>query len=140
MGKEYVLNTYRKLRKRCVPNVIYTSPMYRCIQTAKMLKKLLARDGYQVKIKKNKSLNRYFSKRERAHRPKTRDGRVDVGENWDEFRARVRAFAEKQKFHKNIWMVTHYLVIREFSQLYGFEIPSEHMPAMWHVKVVVDSS
>lgn len=133
-GRLYTFKMYKKLLKRSIPDVIYTSPMYRSLQTALILKKLLQEDGYEVKILIVPALNRFFSDSERRANPKTRDSKVDVTEDWSAFQRRVKRFARKQTYSKNIWMVTHYLVIRCFSKVHKFSTP-EKMPALWNIIV-----
>lgn len=134
-GVDLVGKMYRRLIKKCVPREIYYSPMRRSKQTAKLFEKLLKRDGHRVTMIESVGLSRYFPDRERRREPVVESPNVDVTEGHEEFKKRVRDFAATfDRLEGDVWMITHYLVVREYSKRYNFDIP-DSMPPLWNIMI-----
>jgi len=124
-----------------IPSIIYCSPMTRCREATKYMCKYINHQYHKdVKMIVEPKISRYFTSKERKNldivRDKTRDFETPIGESYHDFKERVISFARGQKVNikqkKNVWCVTHYLVVRRFSKLYGFPIP-KRMPYMWNI-------
>lgn len=123
-----------------LPRKIYTSPMYRAVETASRLKKVL-RKRYEckVRVEVNHSLNRCFARDERGT-SEVRDARINTYEDSRQFHKRVDKETTKHIKRQRkgcVWYVSHYLVIRRLAKTFKFVYPKEHMPPMWHVSVLL---
>lgn len=101
-----------------IPDVIYHSPYYRARQTAKLFVKAIKKKyGIKVERKLDPKLGRYFTRRQKENpdikRSTHKKGAI-IYESWDEFKDRIREQLiekEEESLDKNIWCVTHSLVI-----------------------------
>jgi broad specificity phosphatase PhoE len=124
-----------------IPSVIYCSPLARCRESAKYMQKYIKKEyNKDVKILIDPRISRHFSSKQKSNsdvRQRTLDYKTPIQDNWGQFKDRVRSFL---KSHRNeirdknvtVWCITHYLVIRQYSKIYGFPIP-KNMPFMWHI-------
>ena len=119
------------VEKYGIPDIIYHSPYYRTRQTAKLfVKSIYKKHNVKVDREVDPKLGRYFNNKEKRNpdvkRSTERKGAI-IYETYNEFKIRVNEqLEEKEKFknEKNIWCITHNLVIRK---IYNFkEIEKKH--------------
>jgi len=114
-----------------IPDIIYYSPFHRTRHTAKyMLKKIInirEDDTKTVKLKMDVKLGRFFTKSQKK-RPDVRDSTYRKGiiieERWEEFKDRVESQLDtilKENKDKNVWNVTHSLVLLQVARLKNIE-------------------
>ena len=128
-GKEEVERFTEKLVKEYgIPDIIYYSPFHRTRHTAKyMLRKIIEirTDNKKVKMKMDINLGRFFTKSQKDN-PDVRDSThrkgIIVNEKWEEFKDRVEFQMNNiVNENKNIWNITHSLVILQVAKLNNIE-------------------
>jgi len=128
-GKEEVERFTEKLVKEYgIPDIIYYSPFHRTRHTAKyMLRKIIEirTDNKKIKMKMDINLGRFFTKSQKDN-PDVRDSThrkgIIVNEKWEDFKDRVEFQMNNiVNENKNIWNITHSLVILQVAKLNNIE-------------------
>lgn len=113
------------------PKKIYCSPFRRARETVHIMKNIL-----DVEIIIDPKLSRFFSKEEKLNpsvRAKTLKYNPPINETGPEFKKRVNKIEKKINNESCVvWVVTHYLVIKNVCKKYNKEIPKK-MPFLYHV-------
>lgn len=134
--QEIIHFTNKLIMKYGYPDKIYCSPFKRVRSTVKIMKKIL---NNNVEIIVDPKLSRYFTKKEQE-KPEVRDYTLKykppIYENTKLFKKRVDKFYKKvdQQKDKNIWCITHYLVIKHICKKKQIEIP-KRMPFLYNVNL-----
>ena len=128
-----IIQHYRKLVSRYgKPDVIYVSPMRRCIETAKIM-------GFKdIYIKRG--LSRYFLKKETVlHEidPRTKRLNVPLYETSNEFDKRayrtIKDIDEYVNKGLKVWVITHSLILKRAAKYYNKYIPKHHDFLEWFI-------
>lgn len=120
------------------PDIIYYSPMRRAYATMKGMVKMVEQP---VEVELRNELSRYFCKREKESpdvAPRTQDIDIPIYETWNQFKHRCRQFIREMKdyYHspKNVWVITHALVLKEVARYHRKTLP-EHIPFLYILKI-----
>jgi len=126
-GKEEIRNfTLDLIEKYGIPDIIFYSPFYRTFQTKKiMIKVILESKNVKIENKVDIRLGRFFTYKESKNpviHPKTSNKEPIIYENSNDFHERVNfQFNEIKKLNKNIWNITHSLVILSLAKRFKIE-------------------
>ncbi len=127
--------TIKLIEEHGMPKVIVTSPFYRTIETAKIMKSMIKRT-YKRKIKViiDTSLGRFFTKEQRVQ-PEIRPETVNYGPIIDrcphKMLRRVKEHIRKvlkREYHSRsevIWCISHGVIIKKLVRSLGQSSPEE---------------
>ncbi len=130
-GRDDIIALVKKLCEKCggEPEQIYTSPLVRCLLTAKRMKKAL-RDKPELVI--DPAVSRYFSPSEQEHpdvSAKSLKRGMPITESRKEFEKRIEKHLNKMEKSRVrvIWCVTHALVMKRVDLLNQEKQPFDHI-------------
>jgi broad specificity phosphatase PhoE len=133
-----IINCTRKLIELYgFPDKIYCSPFHRVRETVKIMNREVLKNNVHINVDPN--LSRFFSKHERDN-PSIKNDTLKYGppivENKTSFNARVDKIDDKINHNKkkNIWYITHYLVIKRIAKNHDITIPN-HMPFLHAIHI-----
>lgn len=133
--------TRELITKNGLPEIIFCSPFRRCKYTVKYMMKVMRREfNYVPKIIIDPRLSRYFSPAEQRNPQigvRTAKHNVPIKETGEQFRSRADSFIidiERYKDRKNIWIVTHTLVLRQVARRYRRGFPGR-IPFLYTMRV-----
>lgn len=126
-----IIKHYNKLvNKYGEPDIVYVSPMRRCIKTATIM-------GFE-EIYVNPGLSRYFKADEvilDTIDPRTQNLDVPLHETSKEFKTRARdtindihKYIESGKY---VWVITHSLILKQAAKFYGTKLNKHHDFLEW---------
>jgi hypothetical protein len=126
-----ILEVVKELVERCAgePDQIFTSPLERCVATAKQMSKCL-KNKPEIVIERN--MSRFFSKSEQEHpeiSKRSLKRGVPITETKKEFEHRIEKHLNKMEKSpvRVIWCVTHALVMKRVDMLNQEKHPWEHI-------------
>lgn len=110
------------------PNIIISSPFLRARQTAEIARNtIFAKTGKKVKISYNKYIGEFTGNKKHLNiqdcvESTTWNLGVLNHENIQMFNKRIERHSQKYSVDKNVWYVTHGIVVKRMCKLNGYEI------------------
>lgn len=130
--QDIIDKTHQLIKLYGYPKKIYCSPFRRARETVHIMNKIL-----NVEIIIDSKLSRFFSKKEKLNpsvRTKTLKYNPPITESRLEFKQRVKEIEKIINKEESVWVITHYLVMKNICKKYNKEIPSK-MPFLYHVDI-----
>jgi broad specificity phosphatase PhoE len=121
-----------------IPDFIFYSPFYRTWKTKRiMIKTILKTKGVKVDTKVEPRIGRFFTKKQSKNpdiHPKTLSKNPIIYENYLEFQERVDSQFDEIEKDKNIWNITHSLVILRLMKRFNIE-RSKHIEYLDYIEI-----
>lgn len=118
--------TLELIEKYGIPDIIFYSPFFRTWKTKKiMIRTIMEAKKVKVESEIEPRIGRFFTKKQSQNpdiHPNTLNKNPIIYERFSEFHERVDLqFDEIQKEEKNIWNITHSLVILRLAKRFNIE-------------------
>ena len=133
---DIIITTEELIKKYGYPNKIYCSPFTRVRETVDLMHKVFKKRHVHVDIIIEPKLSRYFTSAEKKNpgvRHNTLKYNPPIYESSDAFKNRVNQIEYKLK-HQNVWVITHYLVMRQIALNNHIHLPNR-MPFLYSMVI-----